>query len=382
VQQPSTDQAPPATEGAGTVDYDLHGIARIRLVDASPGDVAAVTRQLGPLRAEVKGEPDVEVRFVERLPLSGPLRYLDYRDSGFTDDAFLVLRGPGKAQVKVQVPLDRAGGRCEIVCETGLPGVPLLVPVLNYTALAKGVLPLHAAAFTYEGTGVLVTGWAKGGKTETLLAFMANGARYVGDEWVYVSPRGERLHGIPEPIKLWDWHLPDLPQYRALLGRGGRARLRGLLAAERVSRAVGRAAGGRPARALDRVSWLLESQRWVNVHPERLFGQAACALEGPLDKVFLVVSDEQPDVRVEEIDAREVARRMVFSLEFERLDLRAAYLKFRFAFPELSNPILEDSERVHAELLDRALSGKEACAVYHPFPARIPALFDAIAPLL
>jgi hypothetical protein len=366
----------------GIVDYDLHGIARIRLVDASPGDVAAVSRQLGRIRAPTGGEPEIVVRFVERLLPSGTLRYLGYRDSGFTDDSFLVLRGSAKAEVKVQLPLDRVGGRCEIVCETGLPGIPLLVPVLNYTALAKGVLPLHASAFTYQGTGVLVTGWAKGGKTETLLAFMANGARYVGDEWVYVSARGERLHGIPEPIKLWDWHLPDLPQYRALLGHGGRARLRGLLAAERAADAAGQIAPGRSARALERVSRLVENRRWANVHPEQLFGEANCVLEGPLDKLFLVIGDEQPDVRVEAIDALEVARRMVFSLEFERLDLRAAYLKFRFAFPERSNPILEDSERVHAELLGGALGGQEAYAVYHPFPARIPALFDAIAPLL
>jgi hypothetical protein len=366
----------------GTVDYDLHGIVRVRLVDPSPGDVAAVSRQLGPIRAPVEGDPDIVIRFVERLPLSGSLRYLGYRDAGFTDDSFLLLRGPGKAQVKVQLPLEQVGGRCEIVCETGLPGVPSLIPVLNYTALAKGILPLHAAAFSYQGTGVLVTGWAKGGKTETLLAFMANDAHYVGDEWVYVGPRGERLRGIPEPIKLWDWHLPDLPQYRAILGRGGRARLRGLRGAEQASRTAGRVVAGRPAHALDRVSWLLESRRWVNVQPERLFGQASCALEGPLHKVFLVISDERPDVRVEEIDAREVARRMIFSLEFERLDMRAAYLKFRFAFPELSNPMLEDSARAHAELLNSALAGKEAYAVYHPFPARIPALFDAIAPLV
>lgn len=372
----------PAQAGAGAVDYDLHGFARIRLLGATPGDVAAVSRQLGPIRAPVGGEPDIVVRFVERLPLSGSLRYLGYRDAGFTDDSFIVLRGPGKSQVKVRLPLDRAGRSCEVVCESGLPGIPLLVPLLNFTALAKGVLPLHAAAFNHRGTGVLVTGWAKGGKTETLLAFMAEGAQYVGDEWVYVSPGGERLYGIPEPIKLWDWHLPDLPQYRALLGRRGRGRLRALHAAERASRAAGRAGGGRPARAMERVAWLIESQRYVNVHPERLFGPDSCALQGTLDKVFLVMSDEHPDVRVEEIDAREVARRMVFSLELERLDLRAAYLKFRFAFPELSNPILEDSERAHAELLQSALAGKESYVVYHPFPARIPALFDAIAPLV
>jgi hypothetical protein len=52
----------------------------------------------------------------------------------------------------------------------------LLISILNLTMLAKGFLPMHASAFTYKNTGVVATGWAKGGKTETLFAFMANGA--------------------------------------------------------------------------------------------------------------------------------------------------------------------------------------------------------------
>jgi hypothetical protein len=31
------------------IDYDLHGLAGIRLLDAAPADAAAVTRQLGPI---------------------------------------------------------------------------------------------------------------------------------------------------------------------------------------------------------------------------------------------------------------------------------------------------------------------------------------------
>src|SRR5918997_82180 len=73
----------------------------------------------------------------------------------------------------------------------------IVIRFVNLTALAKGALPLHAAAFTYRGTGVVVTGWAKGGKTETLLGFMAAGAEYVGDEWVYLDANGRHVHGIP-----------------------------------------------------------------------------------------------------------------------------------------------------------------------------------------
>jgi len=301
----------------GTADYDLHGIVGLRLIDASPRDITAVTRQIGPIRGELARDPDIVVHFVERLPPTGPLRYVGLDDVGFTDEAFLVLGGAHRSAVKVQLPLERAGGRCEIVCESGLPAVPLLIAVLNLTALSKGVLPLHASAFSYEGTGVLVTGWAKGGKTETLLAFMANGAVYVGDEWIYLSPDGGRVYGIPEPIKLWDWHLTEVPRYRALLGNVPMARLRALRSAEQVGRATARALGDRAPGLLGRATHIVRNQRHLHALPAELFGGDRCSLECNLDKVFLVLSHESPEVRAERIDPQEIARRMVFSLEHE-----------------------------------------------------------------
>jgi len=202
------------------IDFDLHGLASIRLLNASPGDVAAVTQQLGPIRAPLGRDPDIIIQFVDRLPLSSRVRYLGLDEAGFTDDAFLVLRSKHKARARVQIPFEQIGKRCEILCEHGLPAVPLLIPILNLAVLSKGGLPLHAAAFSYNGTGVLATGWSKGGKTETLLAFVSRGAEYIGDEWVYISHDGSRMYGIPEPIRVWDWHLQYLPEYRALLGQG------------------------------------------------------------------------------------------------------------------------------------------------------------------
>jgi len=172
------------------IDYDLHGLAGVRVVGATARDAAVVDRQLGPIRGPLRRDPDIVVRFVDHLDVEGPLRLLGVDDAGFTDDAFLVLRARHKARARVLIPLDRIGRRCEIVCERGLPAVPLLIATLNLTVLARGALPLHASAFFHEGRGVVVTGWSKGGKTEAVLAFVARGARFVGDEWVYVGPDG------------------------------------------------------------------------------------------------------------------------------------------------------------------------------------------------
>src|ERR671933_790459 len=94
---------------ANPVDYDVHGAAGVRLLDASAADAAAVDRQLGPIRAPLRGEPDIVVRFVDALATSGPLRLLGVGEAAFTDDAFLLLRSRHKARARVRVDLATVG---------------------------------------------------------------------------------------------------------------------------------------------------------------------------------------------------------------------------------------------------------------------------------
>ncbi|HMQ34538.1 MAG TPA: hypothetical protein PKD53_27630, partial [Chloroflexaceae bacterium] len=323
-------------------------------------------------------DPDITLRFVERLPLRGGLRYLGLGEAGFTDDSFLVLRGKHGTHAGVMVPFEQIGGPCELVCQTGLKAVPLLIAIVNLTMLAKGVLPLHAAALRYGDTGIVATGWSKGGKTETLLAFAAHGATYIGDEWVYLDADEARVYGIPEPVRVWDWHLRELPELAARLDRSDRARLGALRAAvglgERLPRRL-RQAAARPLRALKR-------QLHADVAPGRLFGAARCAASAPFDRLIFVGSHASEEVTVRPIDPEEVARRMVFSLEYERLPLTDYYLRFRFAFPQLRNELIEGAEELQRQLLLRALEGKRSHAVYHPYPVTAAALFSAIAPLV
>lgn len=370
----------PAAAEDRVADFDLQGLVGIRLVDALPGERAAVAAQLGPIGGSLEREPDIVVRFVDRLALSSPVRLLGVDDAGFTDDDFLVLRGKHKSPARVRFPFEAVGGRCEIVCERGVAAVPLLIATINLTALAKGALPMHAAAFRYRDTGVLVTGWSKGGKTEALLGFMAAGAEYVGDEWVYLSADGRSMYGIPEPIRLWDWHLSELPRFRARLSRGARARLWTL---RHLTRGLDRLAppgGGAPRwrRDLHRVSHLLQGQRHVDLAPHRLFGPRNRPLQGSLDLVVFVGSHQDPDIRVERLDPVEVARRMAYSLQEERSDLMAYYRRFRFAHPDRHNPTIEAADRVEAERLREVMAGKPCYGVFHPYPVSIPALFEAV----
>jgi hypothetical protein len=352
------------------IDYDLHGIAGVRVVGARPPDAAVVDRQLGGLRAPLRRDADVVVRFVDRLDVRRPMRLLGAGEAGFTDDAFLLLRSRHKVRARVRVDVERIGRGGEVVVEHGTPAVPLLVAMVNLAALSNGALALHASAFAHRGLGIVATGWSKGGKTEALLAFMQHGACFVGDEWVYIAPAGDRVHGLPEPIRLWDWHLRQLPAVRERVARRDRL----LLATLRV------AAGGAGRRAAARrLAALLERQLHVDAEPSRLFDPGRIGLSAPFDRLFLMRSWAERDVEVQAIGGAEIAARMAASLRHERAPLMACYEQFRFAFPDRVNPLIEQAPERERALLERFLGARAAHAVDHPYPVRLDALFDAMS---
>jgi hypothetical protein len=368
-----------------TADFDLHGAVGIRLVDAEPAEMRAVERQIGP-RSRLDRQPDIVIRFVDRMPLAGELRYLGSEEAGYTDDRYLVLRGRQKARVKVAIPFERiAADAFEIVAERGLPAVPLLVAIVNLTAFANGRLPLHAGAFVHGGQGVLTIGWAKGGKSETLLAFTSRGSGFVGDEWIYLDPATRHAHALPEPMRIWDWQIRSLPEVAGRIPSGDRRRLAATRVLARVLRGVGRLplVGRSPiGRAATRLRVLVEQQLSVQVPTHRLLGRAPLPDGARIDHIILVTSHASDALAVEPVDATDVARRATQSFLFELADLIGHYRRFRFAFPTLQNPLIDDLERRYEAAAVEALGPIPAMAVGHPYPLRIERLFEVIAPAL
>lgn len=134
-----------------------------------------------------------------------------------------------------------------------------------------------------------------------------------------------------------------------------------------------------PAKMLNRAAPVLKRQLCVDVHPMRLFGQAAFALRGSLDRVFFTMSHETDTVSVTPIEVSEIAERMIFSLEYERANFYSFYMMFRFAFPERRNEFIECAETMQRALLMDLLKDKAAYAVYHPYPMSIAALFEVMS---
>ncbi|HSK10999.1 MAG TPA: hypothetical protein VK911_15560 [Vicinamibacterales bacterium] len=358
--------------------FELHGLVRLRLVGARGRERAIVTAQLGLEERPLSGEPDITIRFVDRLPLPGPICFVGL-EAGYSGDAFLVLRGKHKQRALVQVPMDAVGSACEITCERGTPAIPLLVTIVNMTVLAKGGLPVHASAFRHRGRGVLVTGWAKGGKTEALLGFAAHGAEYVGDEWIYLD--GDRMRGIPEPIRLWDWHFQQMASCWRQLPSSQRARLLALRGVAAATTRLGRHVPG-SARWTDRVLALIDSQRYAHVSPRALFGARSGEVDAPLDDVILVGTRAAREISVAPVDPGTVAELMAISLQEERAPLMSFYRRFRFAFPDRINRFLEAAGEIERERLRHVLRGRDCHVVSHPYPPSIPALYAALRPVI
>jgi hypothetical protein len=356
-------------------DFDLHGLVGVRLVDATPSDVAAVSRQLGHPGTTLHREPDLTIRFVERLG-SSPLTLVGMGESGYDDESFYLLQARGGSRRRTTMPFDRLGPGAEIVCERGIPAVPHLLAIVNLVMLTREVLPLHATALEVDGAGVLVTGWSKGGKTETLLAATSHGARYVGDEWVYLPPDG-RMLGLPEPIRLWAWQLAQRPDLLASRTTAERRRLRTWATVARVADEV----AGRSWKLsgpVRRIAPALGRQAYLQVPPADLFGADGMVPSARLDAVVLVLSHEAPETAVHQVQPGEIGRRMAASLAEERAPLMAHYRQFQYAFPDRLSPLLESAGTLEARLLAERLDEVPAAKVVHPHPCDIHELGRAV----
>jgi hypothetical protein len=384
---------PDPAEGS-VLDLDLRGRAVVRLVGAGPGDLRTVRRQLGPLPAVADPAspdpaggraPDLTIRFVDRLDVGGPVRRVG-PDAQLIGDAFVLTRGKRQSEVRVEVPVASLGREpATITAERGGSAIPLLLPILAASLLARGVAAAHASAFLLDGLGIFVSGWAKGGKSETLLAFLTHGANYVGDEWLFVDPDGPTMFGPPEPIRLWDWQLDQVPVLRRRVGRVDRARLLGAGGLSRTLAGIGRAPGvgpGAVGEAARRAGAVVDRQRSRQFGVEELFGPSAIHPgAAAIDRVVLVAGSSEDEVRVG-LDPAEAAARIAASTAHELLDLEALRLAYRHALPAARTDGLEGLEARLRDVYERAFAGVPILDVRHRVPPDIARLHRLIAPAL
>ena len=363
------------------IEYDIHGIVGLRLINPSNGDAAAVANQLGPLQGSLDREPDIVLEFKEKISLP-TINFLGLDWAGFTDEGFYILRS-SKADAKVRIPFERIGDTCEIVCEHGLRSVPLLLAIVNLTFLKKGYIPLHASAFMYKGVGSIVTGWAKGGKSEALFSFANHGAQYVGDEWIILSGDGTQMYGIPERIRLWEWQFDYISNLRPLVSTEKKILFKTIHFLDALYKTLsrGKLKSAFPMKVLRDALPGFKRQLNIQVPPEKLFLNGLRTSATP-DKIFLMMSHSDPGIIIDPCDPMEIAQRMISSVEYEQAPIFEYYRAFKFAFPDHINEFLENVRDDQLSLLRDALKGKEAYKVVHPYPVGFEDLYRDMSPFL
>jgi hypothetical protein len=361
------------------IDYDIHGIVGIRLINPTAKDACAVANGLSQHQSAIEGEPDITIYFKEKLPTPA-LTYLGLDYAGFTDEGFYILSS--KENLKVRIPFEKIGSHFEILCESGLHSLPWLFDLINFTLLKKNYLPLHASAFVYNGVGIVVTGWTKGGKTEALLSFANHGAHYVGDEWAILSGDGKEMFGLPVPICVWEWYFKSIPKLLPKVGMQRKILFKIIHSLDLIHRGLEKVSfkNSFPVKILGQALPSLKRQLNIRALPEELFKNRVCKLATP-DKIILSISQNDPNIYVEECDPSEIAKRMISSNELEQAPFLEFYKAFKFAFPNLRNEFLENIDELQYALLCSAFANKKAYKVYHPYPVSLENLFNQLKPV-
>jgi hypothetical protein len=257
-------------------------------------------------------------------------------------------------------------------------------PALQIAASARGVPAIHGTAVVADGRGVIVAGWAESGKTETALAFMEEGARFVSDKWTFAFPDGS-IACFPVSVGIRRWMLRYAPTLRRALPR--RALLQFRLAAT-ASAATGmrlRQRGGVLAAAYDALDEVVSLADRAALSPTALsnvYGQPAPTDRAPLAAVIVLTTTADGEPRAELRDASWAAPRLARSASYERrgyLDLarRLRYVDAGMA-TDIADRVEQREERQLLALLER-VPVVEAKA---PFPCDPRRIVAAVRPFI
>ena len=370
---------------AAAHEIDVRGLLTIRLDGAGVADVRAVERQLGlparPLAAPPAADADLTIRYHDRLALGKQRRRVGPPDVSWTEAGLAVsTRRPGPAKWAL-VPFEQVGRQTAVDAERGIGAIPFLATLLNLTLLTRGVLALHGSAFIYRGVGVVAAGWSGSGKTEALLAATSTGGTMVADEWSLLT-QGRTVFGLPTRVSIEPHHLSGRLRNQDAATPGARWALRRAGAVSRVlntfpSRAIGRLPGGRL------VHKAVTELGTASLAPSDLFGTAGCAESLSLERVVWMVPRDagagtEAGLELKAVSTADLARRMAVAHVHHRLSFLDAYWRFRYAFPDRVNDLVESMEQRERELAEVLLAEVPAFLLEHPAGAAPATLVGAL----
>lgn len=370
----------PRLRAAPVVDFDVHGLVGVRVLDADPSDLQIVSRDVGVSGSLEGHDPDVIVCFVDELS-PPPLTLIDGGTTAYAWDGVYFLDAPGGAPV-AHVKQGEGWGQALIVCRRGARSVPTLATCVDLVALSKGWVGLHASAWVIGGCGILAAGWPGSGKTGALLAACDHGARPIGDERILLASSGATMAGVGRPIVGHDWHLPQLspPTIGGHPVRRAMAKATPTLTslADRLGNRLG---PGRPARAARKAVARLRRALDVEVSQARLSpGGGAPSVARP-DALILLETHRDGVIVTRRIDPVTAAERLASQVEAELLPALRTQLAFEYALEGDGWSGIRRAPARAARLLASATRNVPCFIVRHPYPCSLDRLHEAISEL-
>jgi hypothetical protein len=128
------------------------------------------------------------------------------------DHLYYATYGPCDSMLVDQLSRHVIGSFSPVVAHDLLYWKHTVLPVLlGIVSASIGVTPVHCACVVKSGSGLLLGGESRAGKSTLALSLSRNGFSYLSDDCTYLSRTGTgmRAWGLPIPVKL----LPDAVSY-------------------------------------------------------------------------------------------------------------------------------------------------------------------------
>jgi len=167
----------------------------VRLDASDPAVVRYLCAEMDPYRPAQTPSPQPDAVIEAADPAFAP-RFRDVQnpanDGRVTaideeDDIYLV-HGEGWCRVRLSASASPALLTYSPGFPLGRVYGPLLRPALHGRLLDHDAAAVHSATVELDGSGVAIAGWSESGKTETALALMEQGARFLSDKWTILAP--------------------------------------------------------------------------------------------------------------------------------------------------------------------------------------------------
>lgn len=370
--------------------FDIGGRMRLEVVDADETVLRRLRWLMDPYAPTERDDDATAEILLEANDDAGCAALVDIQNPAqdgivtASDSRSLYLLEGGR---RCLLPVFERDGPVRISYQDGFPVWRIfgsvIRPALHVALLRNASAAIHSSSVEVDGAGIVVAGWSETGKTETALAFMEEGARFVSDKWTIVDSDG-RLSCFPISVGIRRWVLRYLPRLRRSLPRGSRAQL---LVAGLGSSITKPVRGSNPAgrigelvvSATTRAVQLADRAALRPSEVGAAYGQSPPPpITAPVDTVALLTTVPDGKVVVRTADATWAARRLARSAAYERRHFFDLYQRSRFALVAREDTFSADVERREEAFLATLLGEVQVLDVHAPFPADPRRVADAI----